>query len=292
MQVRKTVSLTTFLTFVVLAVSGTVLYVVPQGRVANWAGWSLAGLSKDDWSGLHIATALLFVVAGVWHTVLNWKLIVAYLRDRAQRLRVLTPDFLAALVLTVAVSAAALLQAPPVSWVLDLNASLKNSAARKWGEPPYGHAELSSLGAFAAQTGLDAGRALELLRQSGMKVDGPEQTLAAIAGANGVTPQRVYETIRPARAQRASGDASGVVPSGLGKREVGDLCEELGIPVQQGVAVLVALGCAEARPDATLRSLAETVGRRPVELYELLRVVAGKSPAVGAHGAASATSAK
>ncbi len=288
MQVRKTVSLTTFLAFVVLAVSGTVLYVVPQGRVANWAGWSLAGLSKDDWGGLHIATALLFLVAGVWHTVLNWKLIVTYLRDRANRLRVLTPDFLAALVVTVAVSVTALLGVPPLSWVLDLNASLRDSAARTWGEPPYGHAELSSLTAFTAQAGLDADRALELLRQGGMKVDGPEQTLAAIAAANRVTPQKVYEAIQPARAHRAGGGTGGAVPSGLGKREVGGLCEELGIPVQQGVAVLAALGCADARPEATLRSLAEAAGRRPVELYELLRVVAGKSPVAAAHGAAPA----
>lgn len=288
MQVRKTVSLTTFLAFVVLAVSGTVLYVVPQGRVANWAGWSLAGLSKDDWGGLHIATALLFLVAGVWHTVLNWKLIVTYLRDRANRLRVLTPDFLAALVVTGAVSATALLGVPPLSWVLDLNASLKDSAARTWGEPPYGHAELSSLTAFAAQTGLDPVRALELLRQAGLNAGGPEQTLAAIAGANHVTPQKVYEAIQPARAEGRGGSAVHPTPSGLGKRQVGGLCEELGIPVQQGVAVLAALGCAGADPDATLRSLAEEAGRRPVELYELLRVVAGKSPVVAAHAAAPA----
>ena len=286
MQVRRTVSLTTLLVFAVLAVSGTVLFVMPQGRVAKWAGWSLAGLSKDDWGALHIATALLFLVVGVWHTVLNWKPIVTYLRDRTQRLRVLTPDFLVALAIVVVVSAAALLQVAPVSWVLDLNASLKDSAARTWGEPPYGHAELSSLATLGAQVGLDVNHALALLRQNGMRVAGPEQTLAAIAHANRVTPQKVYETIQPARVPRSGAGSGGAVPSGLGKRQVDDLCEELGIPVQQAVAVLAALGCGDVRPDATLRSLAEAVGRRPVELFELLRAVAGKSEIVAVHAVA------
>ncbi|MCU0293048.1 MAG: DUF4405 domain-containing protein [Thermoanaerobaculaceae bacterium] len=284
MHVRKTVSLTSLLSFMLLGVSGIVLYVTPQGRVADWAGWSLAGLGKDAWGDIHIAAAVLFLVAGIWHTVLNWKPIVSYLKDRSQRLRVVTPHFLAALVMTGGVVVLAGLDVPPVSWLLTLNDSLKESAARTWGEPPYGHAELSSLKTLAGQTGLDAVQALELLRQAGMLVDGDAQTLAAIARANGVTPKRVWEVVKEARSQGKTSQVAGAAPSGLGRRVVGELCEELGIPVGQGVAVLKAAGFELAAADATLRALAEPTGRRPLEAFELLRVVAGKSPLLAGHG--------
>lgn len=40
MHSRRIVSLTALMTFAALAVSGTVLFAVPQGRVANWAVWA------------------------------------------------------------------------------------------------------------------------------------------------------------------------------------------------------------------------------------------------------------
>ena len=33
--------------FLILLVTGVVLYVVPHGMVANWINWELMGLSKD-----------------------------------------------------------------------------------------------------------------------------------------------------------------------------------------------------------------------------------------------------
>ncbi len=35
--------------FAVLTVTGIVLYIVPQGRIAYWTLWSFLGLSKDQW---------------------------------------------------------------------------------------------------------------------------------------------------------------------------------------------------------------------------------------------------
>ena len=34
--------------FAVLTVTGIVLYIVPQGRIAYWTHWSLAGLDKEQ----------------------------------------------------------------------------------------------------------------------------------------------------------------------------------------------------------------------------------------------------
>ncbi len=40
--------------FVVLTVTGLVLYIVPQGRVAYWIHRSMLGLGKESWGDVHI----------------------------------------------------------------------------------------------------------------------------------------------------------------------------------------------------------------------------------------------
>lgn len=280
MHTRKVVSLTTFLAFVAIAFTGTVLYVVPQGRIARWTGWTLAGLSKDQWSDLHIASALLFLVVGVWHTVLNWKPIVCYLQDRSQRLRVFTPHALGALGVTALVILLAYHHVPPLKWVLDYAASLKNRAASTRGEPPYGHAEESTVATVAGYLGVPPGRVIEALRAAGMEVESKEQSLADVARAAGQTPQQVFDLIRPLRPQGAGSRPKGEAPAGVGRRTVAELCAELRVPVDRGVAVLRAAGFERAAPEVTLKAAAEPTGGRPADLYELLRALAPVPPPV------------
>ena len=51
-------SLLLFASFTLLAVSGIVLYFSPKGRVANWTGWTVLKLYKEEWSSVHIVLAL------------------------------------------------------------------------------------------------------------------------------------------------------------------------------------------------------------------------------------------
>ena len=59
--------------FLLLLVTGVVLYVVPPGSVANWTNWELMGLSKDQWTSAHILSALLFLLVSILHLIFNWK---------------------------------------------------------------------------------------------------------------------------------------------------------------------------------------------------------------------------
>ncbi len=59
--------------FLVATVTGIVLYVVPQGRVANWVEWRLLGLTKPDWTDVHILLGLVFIVVGIIHLYNNWR---------------------------------------------------------------------------------------------------------------------------------------------------------------------------------------------------------------------------
>lgn len=277
LNLRKTTSLTALLAFAALAVTGIALFFTPQGRIAYWSEWRLWGLTKEAWGAFHILMGLLFLVAGVLHIVLNWGPILSYLKDRSRRLRVVTPDFAVAFALTALFGAGALLGWPPFRWVMDLNTQVKDSASRRLGEPPYGHAEQSSLKALAQRTNLDLDRALDLLRAEGLEVKGPEERLQDLAQRHGRTPQQVWAVMKPAvRVQAATGELPEEVAPGLGRKTLPELCAEYGLDPARVRGLLEARNL---KVDDTLpmRALAEQNGMGPHDLYALIRDLTGKS---------------
>ena len=63
MSLRRIVSLTLFLSVAVMLTSSVILYIVPHGRVAYWADWTLWGLSKTQWGDMHTNSGLLMLIA-------------------------------------------------------------------------------------------------------------------------------------------------------------------------------------------------------------------------------------
>ena len=166
MNIRRITSLTALLSFVILFITIVVLYIVPQGRVAYWADWRLWGLTKEQWGDIHINIGLLFLLSIFLHIYYNWKPLLSYLNNKARQLKVMTREFNAALLLIILFSIGTYLEVAPFAWVLQLNDHFKDKAAVKYGEPPYGHAELSTLKAFASKTGLNLAGSLKLLKQA------------------------------------------------------------------------------------------------------------------------------
>jgi hypothetical protein len=101
MNIRRITSLTALLSFVLLTITVVVLYIVPQGRVAYWADWHLWGLTKTDWGNVHINLGILFLVTLLVHVYYNWKPLINYLKDKTKKIKVFSPEFNAALVITI-----------------------------------------------------------------------------------------------------------------------------------------------------------------------------------------------
>jgi hypothetical protein len=272
MKLRRIVSLWLFAIGSLLLTTSAILYITPHGRVAYWAGWTFWGLSKDQWTALHINLGLLFVIAGILHTYLNWRPITIYLKNKSRRLVVLTAEFSLVLVVTIVTLVATQLALPPHQWVLDLNEAIKDSASERFGEPPYGHAELSSLQTLARRLDINLVLAMERLRASGYEFEGPRTTLLEIAEAHGVTPQVVWEAMQPDPSE--IGDGPPPMPAipapGTGKRTVGGICEEYGFELGEIIAVLSENGL-DVTADETLKEIGDRNDTSPGELYEMIR---------------------
>jgi uncharacterized membrane protein YgcG len=278
--------------FLLLACSGAILFLSPPGRVANWTDWRMLGLTKRDWTGLHVWFSAVFVVATIVHTVLNFRPLVNYFKDRFTRRVGFRPEWVVALVVCGVVFAGTRAGLPPFSTFLDFNERVKRSWEEPRGAAPIPHAELLTLQELAAKAEVPLEVALQRLAQHGLKDASPEIIVANLASRNGLPAQRVYEILQGTRARgggagrgAGGGGESGYRGEGGGGRGAGggggpgrmtltEFCESRSVDVTQAQARLQTKGIQFA-PGRTLREIALDNGYdRP---YEIVDIIEGKA---------------
>jgi Domain of unknown function (DUF4405) len=278
MNMRKITSMTMLVSLVLLFLNSIILYVVPEGRVAYWADWHFWGLSKTEWGDQHVTVGFLFLLAGLLHIYYNWSAVKSYMKNKMKEIKVFTPSFNIGLLITVIVAVGTYFQVPPMSTILQLGAHFKEAGAEKYGEPPYGHAELSSLKMFSQKEQIDLDKALALLKEAGLQVEGAGQTLVAIAQANRLTPQQVYTIIQPAKTAAVEPEKAGATSfptepkPGFGRKTLEEACAELKVDVKGVSEGLQAKGM-KIEAGKTIHEIAETNGKEPMEIFEAIRSV-------------------
>lgn len=277
MKIRKITSLTALLSFILLILNSVVLYVVPHGRVAYWADWHLWGLTKTQWGNQHIIIGVLFLISIFLHIYYNWKPILAYLKNRAKQFKLFTREFNIALVLTIVFTVGAYMEVPPFNWVLDFSESIKNAASQKYGEPPYGHAELSTLKTFASRTGLDLATGMGRLKKAGVRFENAEQTLLEIAKQNNITPQQVYWAMKPEEKPGAIKPLPDSPQKGLGKRPFADISRQYRLDITVVLQAFADSGIS-ATGNSTIKQIAEQNAMDPDDVYLILKKAAQKAP--------------
>ena len=261
------------ISFVLCILTSIILYIVPHGRVAYWADWRLWGLSKTQWSGLHLNLGILLLVAGFFHIYYNWKPITAYLKNKVKHVRVFTLNFNVALFIAILFSVGTLFEIPPMSTIINISESIKDAASRKYGEPPYGHAELSSLNMLARKEDLDLKRSIELLKQAGIRFENSKQTINQIAQENHLIPKEVYEIIRPAKRKLGPGGDSPFPdspPPGFGTRHLAGICTDFNLNMSDLLHAFADKGI-KAEPTNSIKEIAAINGIEPMGVFEIIR---------------------
>lgn len=286
----------------VLLASGVVLFAAPPGRVANWSNWRILGLTKHDWSGLHVWFATVFVLVALVHLVFNVRLLVNYFRSRRTRRFALRWEWAVALALCGLVLAGTRRDWPPFSSLLAFNERVKQSWEDPRAQAPIPHAELLTLEALSSQNGVPYETAVERLEANGATGARPDIVVEDFARINALTPQRVFEIIQGPRARGGGGGGrggtSGVTGTGspedrgsgargggggfgrgggggggggAGRMTIEQYCADQQIDIEKAISLLKAKGV-HAAPNQTLREVAQENGlTRPSDLIEMLR---------------------
>lgn len=275
-------SLTAFLVtwaFFVLTVTGFILYIVPQGRVAYWVHWSLLGLEKDQWGWVHMMFGGVFIITGFLHLYFNWKPFKKYFADRVKGRFQIKQEIIVATILTIFIFAVSAANVAPASWFIDLNGWIKDSwITSPELEPPYGHAEEASLAGISRKMNFDLTQAVTGLKSKGMQFDGKKDTLDSIALKNNTTPMAIYEIIREYKREEPNAELASLSPAeieekfsgtGLGRKSIAEICDENGIELQSGLDALSQAGI-DASADLTAREVAEQHHLTPIDLVTIL----------------------
>jgi len=160
-----------------------------------------------------------------------------------------------------------------MSTIVDFGESIKDAAAVKYGEPPYGHAELSSLKIFARKEHLDLKKCAGFLLQAGIRYENSRQSIGEIAKKNNLTPSQVYEIIKPAKEQNIEDDRSvfpDSSPPGFGRKRLAEVCLEFNLSMPAILDSLSKKGV-KAKPTHSIKEIAEKNGLDPMVVFEIIR---------------------
>lgn len=280
MSFRKIVSLTTLLSFLLMCYTGLIIIIVPEGRVAYWSNWSLLGLNKEQYGQIHTTSSLLFLIVSILHIYLNWKAIMLYLKNKAKNFILFTPNFVVSMVIVLLVYFGSYYKTSPFVNLFVWQSDIDDYWADTYGEPPYGHAELSPLSGFAKKIGVDIKKAEEILRKNNIKYSNSSETVLQIAAKNQKSPQDIYLLIKDAKADidkttENSQFSSVERPkegSGLGKKTLKLVIEKYQLNEQKVYSFLTTEGV-KFTPESTMSEISSQKGVAPMELYELLEKV-------------------
>jgi hypothetical protein len=279
---RSYVSVLTALSFIGMTFTGIILFFVPSGRVANWTGWTMLALSKQQWIGLHDWFSIIFIIASIFHLYLNWKPFVGYFKSKVTRAFGLRTEWALATVTCIAVFVCTLVGVKPFSSLLAWGESIKHS----WDSPrqraPIPHAELLSLRELAEKvTNVDLETMLSNLKAKGIDVGSPDVVLGDLAEAYGMTPARLYDIALGQAATGvghggrhgqagAEGGHGGGPSRGFGRMTLKQYCEQMDLDLDTSVKKLKEAGFTVSA-EMTCRDIADSTGAHPSEILDILQ---------------------
>jgi len=212
---------------------------------------------------------------GALHIYFNWPLVIAYVKNRAKKITIFTKSFNIALLLTFYVTIGTLYSFPPMNFIIDLGEYFTATANEKNGEPPYGHAELSSMKMFCGRMNIDLAQAMELLKAANVTVQDAGQTIGEISNNNDLTPQQLYNMIKVAAIPQTSGE--GTFPEnpspGFGKKTIKDICQMYNLSLIEVLAKLEEKGFSAQAGD-TVKEVSYNNDSNPMAIFELLKDIA------------------
>jgi hypothetical protein len=263
---RAFISVTTAAAFLAMVISGVVLFITPPGRIANWTGWTIWSVTKEEWGGLHIWFSVIFVTASFLHLYLNWRSFVSYFRGKMRRALALRVEWAVALLLCVGGGGATLGKVKPFSSFLAWQEGIKNSWETPAKRSPVPHAELLSLSALAkTMEGISADAMMKNLRAAGIEVASAEAVLGDLAKKAGRPAIQVFEIATG----QSGGGGSGGGGGGMGQMTLEQYCGQMNMKVEDAIQKLRARGF-KAEGGMTMREIAVSGGVMPPALRGIL----------------------
>ncbi|OQY30059.1 MAG: hypothetical protein B6244_02020 [Candidatus Cloacimonetes bacterium 4572_55] len=270
--------------FLVIAVTGLVLYIVPSGRVARWTNWMLFGLNKDQWGAVHTIFAFIFIISTAFHIYFNWKTLIGYFKKKVQSQFRYKAEIIASSLFTITFLIITIADLPPSRQIMEISGSIKDSWDVGDIQAPFPHAEEFSVKSLAIEIRMEPEIVINRLQDNGLRGVTPDITIIDLAALNGTSPEKIFGILRKTAPGSKSTGGDGVesvaeihktidnrLPTtGLGRLTLQDTSEKLGIPLERAIELLQKRQI-KAAGDDKLKDLAEQINGTPIDVVDILK---------------------
>jgi hypothetical protein len=258
--------------FLIILISGIVLYIAPPGRVANWTDWTLVGFSKSGWQAIHTIFSYTFVILSVFHLfTLNWKIFWHYFTSKAVTGLNKQKELLVSIILIIFVFTGTYFNIQPFKAVIDFGEWTTESWETKDEQAPVPHAETLTIKELSAKyVQMSADSILLVVNQKGLKADSVGQTILEISELNNLTPAQLYSIIIPNSSDGSIKTENKSQFQGFGRKTMTEVAKELGKDVNTLIDVLKKNDI-EANPTDKLKDVADSADKTPLEILELIK---------------------
>jgi hypothetical protein len=277
---RAFVTFGLFYSFLLMTISGVILYIAPPGRIAHWSEWTLWGLTKEGWQSMHTNFSLLFMILGIFHLFsINWKAFLGHIRSRISRNLNRKWEMVLSTVFSVWIFVGVIYNIPPFKTIMDWGEQFTESWEEKDNTPPVPHAELYSLTDFSKEfLRMVPDSAVLVLVNHGIRVDSIEQTIKDIATLNDLAPSEIFAFFGKTGDEVEQKREESVIiqgGNGIGHKTLQQIADEYAIPVDDLVNALKKEGF-EATPEDVMKDIADEYGVSPADILDILNNRNGK----------------
>lgn len=270
---RGFVSLYITLSFLIMTISGIILYIAPPGRVAHWSYWVLLGLTKTEWQAVH--TIFTFIFAGFlgFHIFFNWKPLIHYLKSKTKTGLKLHKELSLAIIVSLVIFGFTYFELPPFSTVMDIGEEITDSWSTEENEPPVPHAELLTVTKFAETIKMPFDEFKNLLSGNGYIFTDTSMTIEKLAAIYRVTPSKIYNDIKikdMVNNPVSTVETKYIEGSGYGRKKISEIFKENNLSWEEGVKKFESAG-KELKEDDKLKNIADDNNKMPVDLIKIIR---------------------
>ena len=143
---------------------------------------------------LHLNSGLLFCLAMLIHTYLNWSLLMAYINRKKSSFSVIPLTISLALTLFVCIGGC--YDLPPMKQLLEIARASRMASIQQYGTPPYGSAANYPATGVARYMGWNPKKSMTQLTRNHITIESSKQSLNELAKTNHTTIGNLLDIMR------------------------------------------------------------------------------------------------
>jgi hypothetical protein len=188
------ISLNLFFTFLLMLLSGLILYLKPEGTVARWLDWKMLGVEKSGWESMHTVFSFLFMAFALFHMLKVHLLNLSsyFFNNRSGRKR----ELYGSLAITVVFLVGTVFYLPPFDWIYQGGNALSDQWAKEVVVKNESIEPRQSILKVGSALGLDRKELQKWKKQEGMGTLSLEGSLVKNAPRVGLTPYTLYKKLK------------------------------------------------------------------------------------------------